>query len=177
MIFNRLRKLNKNQGGFTLLELALAMAIGGIIASAITMTMFQIFDSSSRTSNHMTVVRQVQSAGYWVSNDVQMAQGIAPEPLPDTDGLPLVLNWTKWDGTAHKVTYELQGTDFVRRYHSTGHPDEDMTIAQFVSSVEVGPRPYTGGKITFTVTATLGAGSSAQTETRIYEVTPRPGSS
>jgi prepilin-type N-terminal cleavage/methylation domain-containing protein len=174
MIFQRLRKLNKNQGGFTLIELALAMAIGGIIASAITVTVFQIFDGSSRTSNHMTVVRQVQSAGYWVSSDVQMAQAIELELLPDPDGLPLVLNWIKWDGTEHEVTYELDGTDFVRHYHCTGQPDEDVVVAQFV---EVGPRPYTGGKLTFMVTATLGTGSAAQTESRTYEVTPRPGSS
>jgi prepilin-type N-terminal cleavage/methylation domain-containing protein len=166
----KLSLINKDQKGFTLIELAIAMAISGIIASSVTMTIFQIFDSSSRTSNHMTVVRQVQSAGYWVSSDAQMAQVVTPTPLPDPDGFPLVLNWTEWDGTVHVVTYELQGTDLVR-----DHNGQQDIVAQYIESAEVSPRPYTGGNLIFAVTVTLGTGPSAQTETRTYEVVPRPG--
>jgi prepilin-type N-terminal cleavage/methylation domain-containing protein len=161
--------LKRGQKGFTLIELALAMAIGGIIAAAITMTMFQIVDSSGRTSNHMTAIRQAQSAGYWVTKDVHMAQVISTED--DEDGLPLEVSWTEWDGAEHNVTYELQGTDFVRQ-----HNGEDVIIAQFVESVEVSPRPYPGGELTFTVNVQVGDGAAAQLETRTYEVIPRPGS-
>lgn len=161
--------LKRGQRGFTLIELALAMAIGGIIAGAITMTIFQIVDSSGRTSNHMTAVRQAQSAGYWVTKDVHMAQVISTEE--DEDGLPLEVSWTEWDGTVNEVTYELQGTDFVRDHN--GQPD---VIAQFIESVEVSPRPYTGDKLAFTVNVQVGAGSAVQLETRTYEVIPRPGS-
>jgi prepilin-type N-terminal cleavage/methylation domain-containing protein len=168
MKLSRLNLINRGQKGFTLIELAIAMAIGGIIAASVTMTMFQIIDTSGRTSNHMTVVRQVQSAGYWVSKDVQMAQFITT--TDDADGLPLVLRWTEWDGTSHLVTYELQDTDLVR--DSDGHQD---VIAQFIDSVSVDPRPYTGGKLIFTVTSRLGDGSAEQIEARTYEVIPRPG--
>lgn len=167
----RLGLLNRGRKGFTLIELAIAMAIAGIIAAAVTMTMFQIVDTSGRTSNHMTVVRQVESAGYWFSKDVQMAQVVTPTPLPDPDGLPLILNWTEWDGMAHVVTYELQDAELVRDYD--GQQD---VVAQFIDSVVVEPRPYAGGKVTFTVTARLGDGSAEQIEARIYEVVPRPGS-
>lgn len=160
--------INKGQKGFTLMELMIAMAISGLIAGTITMTIFQIVDSSGRASNHMTVIRQAQSAGYWVSNDVRMAQLITTED--DLDGFPLVLHWTEWNGTVNVVTYTLEGTEIIR-----DHNDEQDVIAQFIESVEVSPRPYLSGKLTFTVTATLGAGSAAQTETRIYEVAPRPG--
>jgi len=150
------------------MELMVAMLISSIICGSVTMTIFQVFDSSGRTSNHMTVVNQVRSAGYWVSSDVQMAQVVTPT---DPDGLPLILSWTEWSGAEHEVTYELQGTDFVR-----DHNGQQDTVAQFID-----PDPantsceYTNGKLTFTVTATLGAGPAAQTETRTYEVTPRPG--
>jgi prepilin-type N-terminal cleavage/methylation domain-containing protein len=164
----RLGLVNRGQKGFTLIELAIAMALGGIIAAAITMTMFQILDSSGRTSNHMTVVRQVQSAGYWVSKDAQMAQAVV---TTGPDGLPLELHWTDWDGTDNTVTYDLQGTDFVRDQNGA-----QEVVAQFIDSISVGPVPYTGGKLTFTVTAKLGGGSAEQTETRTYEVVPRPGS-
>jgi len=162
--------LKRDQKGFTLIELALAMAIGGIIAGAITMTIFQIVDSSGRTSNHMTAIRQAQSAGYWVTKDAQMAQVISTED--DEDGLPLELSWTEWGGAEHEVTYELQGTDFVRQHNG----EEDVIIARFVESVEISPRPYPGGELTFTVNVQVGDGAAMQIETRTYEVIPRPGS-
>ena len=169
MKFPKLNLKNKGQKGFTLIELALAMAIGGMIAGAVTMTIFQVVDSSGRTSNHVTAVRQAQSAGYWVSKDVQMAQVVTTED--DPDGLPLVLNWTEWDGTVNVVTYSLQGTELIRDHNGESNP-----VAQFIESADVSPRPYVGGKLTFTVTVTVGAGSAAQPETRTYEIIPRPGS-
>jgi len=154
------------------MEMAIAMLISGIICGSVTMTIFQVFDSSSRTSNHMTAVRQVQSAGYWVSRDAQMVQQ-APVIVNGGGGEleSITLDWTEWGGTVHVVTYELQGTDLVRE--ENGQQD---VVAQFID-----PDPaktscvYTNGKLTFTVTVTVGAGSAAQIESRTYGVIPRPG--
>jgi len=75
MIFHRLGLINKNQRGVTLMGIIVAVAITGIIAGAATTTIFQVFSGNTRTSNHMTAVKQVQNAGYWISHDAQMAQG------------------------------------------------------------------------------------------------------
>ena len=165
----KLNLINRGQKGFTLIEIAIAIAISGLIASAITMTIFQIVDSSGRASNHMTVVRQAQSAGYWISSDVRMAHVITPSD-PDDDGFPLVLQWTEWDGTVNSITYTLEGNELIRNHN--GAP---TVVAQFIESVDVQPRPYDIGKLTFTVTSSLGDGSAEQSETRIYEIAPRPG--
>lgn len=178
-IFNILRSINKRQLGFTLIELVVAMAISGIICGSVTMTIFQIFDSSGRTSTHMTAVRQVRSAGYWVSHDVLMSQNLVltDEASDDPDGsrLPLTLTWSDWTGNEiHEVTYSIVD-DELRRSDSinSGAPTVDI-VAEFIDPENTGCQ-YSGGKLIFTVTATVGAGSAAQTETRTYEVVPRPG--
>jgi prepilin-type N-terminal cleavage/methylation domain-containing protein len=187
-IFKILRSINRRQLGFTLIELMVAMAISGVITGAVTMTIFQIFDSSGRTSTHMTAVRQVRSAGYWVSHDVLMAQDvvIADESSDDPDGsrFPVTLTWSDWtDNTTHTVVYSIVG-DELQRAHSinSGAPSTGV-MAEFIDSTLDGDGKrktrcdydYTDGKFTLTVTATVGAGSAAQTEARTYEVNPRPG--
>jgi len=202
------------------MELMLAIAITSIIAGSITMTVFQVFISSARTSNHMTVVGQAENAGYWVSRDVQMAQIVAPadEAVDDPDGtrFPLTLTWTDWDSNdVHQVVYTLVdmpsgGLKNLQRSHSINGDTNTDIIAQFIDPdpgktncylykclicdevfaslaeleahfaivhpLEELEGNYESDKLTFTVTATVGTGSQEQSETRVYEAKPRPGS-
>ena len=162
------RLFHKNQMGFTLVELMLAIAITGVITGGITMTIFQVFDANVRTSNHMTAVRQVQNAGYWVSRDAQMAQDIVTGDDPATPGVTefLTLTWTDYNGDGHQVTYTLEGAELWRNYDG-----QRSLVAQHIDPTGT-TCDFAGGKLTFTVTATV----EEQSETRIYEVTPRPDS-
>ena len=63
MIFGRLRMIQRDQRGLTLVELLIAILLAGIVTSGITMTIFQVFNINSRNSNHMIAIRQVQNAG------------------------------------------------------------------------------------------------------------------
>jgi hypothetical protein len=167
-----LKSLNRNQLGITLMELMVAMLISAIITGSITMTIFQVFDSSSRTNSHMTAVTQVRSAGYWMSHDVLMAQDLllAAEP-----GFPLTLTWSDWtDNEVHTVVYSIVD-DELRRSHSinSGLP-ENAVVADFIDPASTSCQ-YTGGTFIFTITSTVGAGSAAQTESRTFEVVPRTG--
>ena len=140
MIFHRLGLLNKNQRGFTLVEMIIVLAIIGIVIGAATMTIIQVINGSSSTSNHMTAVRQVQNAGYWVSRDVQMAQSVAP--ALDPDGFPLTLTWTDRDGYDHQVVYSLVdmpgGLEEIQRQHTCVALGLDVTsiVAEFIDPDE-----------------------------------------
>ena len=173
MMFSRLRSVHKDQAGFTLLEFIMALTISVIIAGTITATIFQVVTSTGRTNNHMIAVRQAQQAGFEVSCDVQQARVVtlADEAVDNPDGtrFPLVLSWTNWDGVSNTVTYTLEGTELWR---DDGERDR---IAEFIN-----PDPaktncdFTDGKLTLTVTASVGSGLQVQDETRIYEIVPRP---
>ena len=174
MIFRKLGLIHKNQIGLTMIELLLAMTISGIVTGAITMTMFQVINGSARTNNHMTTVRQVQSGGYWVSRDANMAQNVATDNL--TGSQILELSWTEWDGTVNTVVYSLEdmasgGLKNLQRSHSI---DGNSFVAQYINPATTSCN-FTDGVLIFTVTATVGSGSQEENETRVYRIVPRPG--
>jgi prepilin-type N-terminal cleavage/methylation domain-containing protein len=169
MRFHKLGRIIKSQKGLTLIELMVALAISGIISGGITMTFYQLVTGGIRASNHMTLVRQVQNAGYWVSDDAQAAQDVDDNPA---GGEFLVLTWTDWDGVVNTVTYTLDGTELWRDdgVHQT-------PVAKFIdpaeTSVEFNDTNGDSIKDTliFKVTAVVG---NSPPETRVYKVVPRP---
>jgi len=187
-----MKKLHKDQRGFTLLELLIAILLTGIITGSISMTILQVFNMNTRTSNHMTAVRQVQHAGFWVSPDVQMAQGVVTGGSP---GVLLTLTWNEGGtGIPHEVIYTLVdmsgGLQILWREHYIdigSGPELDSTtkVAEYIDPTETYCCCDCDGDgdcddncncdakvVIFTVTANVGG----QSETREYEVKPRPGS-
>ena len=169
MTFPAMRLIHKDQRGMTLIELLVALALVGIITGGITMTISQVLTINTRTSNHMVAVRQVQQAGKEVSKDALQAQSLASG---NSSGFFLTMAWIEWEtGASHNVTYTLEDNK-LQRSHSVNGGDPTVTrVAQYID-----PDPYQtscdwdGEWLTFTVTATVGG----QSETRVYEVEPRP---
>jgi len=90
----KLKRLQKGEKGFTLIELVIAIAITGLIGAGITTAILQTFNLSSRTTNHMAAVREVQEAGYWVSLYAYTASDIE---ITGDSGFPLVLRWVDFE--------------------------------------------------------------------------------
>jgi prepilin-type N-terminal cleavage/methylation domain-containing protein len=165
-----MKKLKKGERGFSLVELVIVVALAGLVCTAITATAFQVFTFSTRLSNQMTAVRQVQQAGFWVSPDVMMAEPGKITYNASSEKF-LVLGWTSYNTTEYEVDYILQNGVLSRQHYTkpASVPDYTTVVAEYISSASF--VPY-GSAYTLTVTATVGG----QTETRVYEVRPRVGS-
>ena len=93
--------------GFTFIELIIAVSIMFVVIGAASAAMLQVFRGTERNNDHLTAVRQVQNAGYWISRDAQMAQSMTTDDLTPPNFL--ILNWTEWDTEDdpiyHSATY------------------------------------------------------------------------
>ena len=174
-----MKLIRNNQKGFTLIEILIALGIFGLVAAATSGTVVQIIQSN-RSADHMTALRHVQSAGYWVSHDGVQAQQVTTSAAP---GLPFTLTWTDWDSNAlHAVEYSLQDMsagdlDYLQRQEIVNGQAADPIITivgQYIDPNNTSCEPLdqelsTGETFTFTVTAKM----NQQTETRTYEIKPR----
>ena len=152
------------------------LPIIGIIVAAASGATIQIIQSNA-TSAHMTALRQVQTAGYWVSRDSLQAQSVVTGA---SSGFPLTLSW---GSGAHEVEYSLKNMasgdlKYLERNEivngDAGNPIITMTgqyIDSSQTSCELDDVNYV---LTFTVTASVAGARGLQTETRTYEIQPRP---
>lgn len=164
-----MKKLSKDQSGFSLLELIIVVALTGLITAAITTTVFQVFNMNTRTANRMAAVSQVQQAGKLVSEDVLEAwpNTIIPDP---TGGEFLILTLSAQNAT---VTYTLDDGVLWRSQPVDGGDPIVTRVAEYIDSDPIKTRcDWDGTVLIFRVTAKVGD----ESETREYKIKPRPGS-
>jgi prepilin-type N-terminal cleavage/methylation domain-containing protein len=170
-----MKTVTTGQRGFTLIELIIAIAIAAVITGGITAAVMQVLSINTRASNHMVAVRQVQQAGKEVSKDTLQAQSV--NATTPSQGFPLTLRWVTW-GTndTHEVVYDYESvvplgevTELQRSYSFNDDDPTVTTVAEYIDPYQTS-FVQDGDAFIFTVTATLGT----ESETRIYEIEPRP---
>lgn len=173
-----MKKLRKGQRGVSLVELVIVVALAGLVGAAITATAFQVFTFTTRLSNQMTAIRQVQQAGFWVSPDVMMAKTVTPGGCANC---LLTLNWTDGANNKHGVIYRLVdmsgGLRRLQREHYIGTPlalNSNTTVAEYINSAQTSCVKV-GSALNFTVVFNVTATVGGRNETRVYQVQPRPG--
>lgn len=175
--------MKRSERGFTLIELLVAMAIGTLIAGAAIMAIFQVINVTKSSNDRMTVIRQVQNAGFWISHDTLMAQSVVTGDDPETpeEDEFITLSWTDWkdwedgeDDEVHKIVYTFHDmADGLKKLKRT-HWIDDMVskqtlVAEYIDSTASFFEPEQDNIWKLTIQAHSGT----ETETREYEINPR----
>lgn len=169
-MLQRLRQVNRRQGGFTLLEILVALAITGFIGAGLNTAIIQIMKVNALTNNYVIAVKQVENAAYWISRDVRMAQTVQPG---GGSGFPLNLAWVEWGGTTHQIDYTLQNGQLIRSSSVNATPPVVMMVARHISSnADNTSCQYSNGVFNFKLTASV-SGFRPVSETRLAQVIPR----
>ncbi len=173
--------------GYTLIELLVAITIMVAASGAAGGAIFQVIRNTQHNNDYMTVVRQVQNAGYWISRDAQMARVVtttANLTLP----LFLSLSWTEWDTVGnsiyHSSNYTIEnltevtyGVGTLKRTHrSSAGADEQTLVAQYIyydpsDADSTSNASYESSVLTVQLTALF----EERLETREYKIKLRPG--
>jgi prepilin-type N-terminal cleavage/methylation domain-containing protein len=161
-----MRIMRPRQRGFTLIEMVVAMAVAGIILAAVGYSILQVFNLNTRNTNYMTAVREVQSAGYWVTHDAAMA------PYDRNHTPP----WITANATSLSLRWRDSANKTLWRTYDGGPA---APIAQHITSASFAltQDAIKVSKVTLVVTASVTSRGITGTETRSYEVSPRPGQS
>jgi prepilin-type N-terminal cleavage/methylation domain-containing protein len=171
--------MKQGEKGFTLIELLVAITVMVLIGNAAALATFQVSRGAEQNSDLVTAVGQVQNAGYWISQDTQMAQTVTTENLIAPDFL--ALNWIEEsNGDEYQVVYTLETMPkselkkLFRNQSINGEASIRTLVAQYIN-----PHPektkceFINGTLTLTVTAKVGNGSRTESETRTYQIIPR----
>jgi len=115
------------QKGFTLLEIMVVMAVGGILMTGIVVSIFHVVSATSRSNSQGVALTDVSQAALYLKKDFQMAQstdmGFVEDPVVVLlSSENVTLEWT--DSTTpeseeeqmnHHVTYSLSDNGVLER--------------------------------------------------------------
>ena len=97
-----------NNKGYTLIEVMVVVAILGIIMGVMTMTVNTIYQDFKIGRDDAVALRQVQTVGYWITNDIKRAKTVAT----NVPGVFLSLQCYYWDDGTQTMIDDQQ-VDYI----------------------------------------------------------------
>ena len=164
---------NRNSKGFTVIETVVSLLLISIIGLGAAMANVQVLNQTSRNNDYTTADRQTLNAVHWISRDTHMAQIIDPT---GPSGFPLTMTWIDWDNNQHRVIYDIDGDNKLRRSYSINSDTPlETLIAEYINDdTEMTNCVSDNGVLTLTVTTSMGEGANSINMTKIQEITSRP---
>ena len=104
------------QRGFTLIELLVSLAIGSLVMSGATLTIYQVLTNTARNDNQIIVYDEVNRAALRLKKDLQSRDSANIS----ADSASISLQWidqTFFEGGTpqeHEVSYSLLDTNLMR---------------------------------------------------------------
>jgi len=163
-MLQKLRVIKRNQKGFSLVEILIAIALTAIIGSAVAVTVNQFVNINSRSTNHQIAVSQVQHAVNSISRDAQQAQQVSPASFNLVSGGTLTITWVDWNTNIEtEVVYKVTAKTLTRN---------DVPIA---SNIEIAGGTWDSYErtITFNIQAKVAQPNALPVE-RTFQIRPRP---
>ena len=179
------------QQGFSLIELAVGVAISSFIIGGTFLCLHQMVFMGNDVREDMISTQYVQNTGKWLRQDVLMSQAISPGDNPTTvENETMTLYWVSasykdaQDNDCidnYEVSYYLDGEELRRKeqittkvYNSTGGlietiEEEGITLV----SDDITGFAINSDNVTLALSITSGVGD-AETE-KTYEISPRAG--
>ena len=155
-----------NQKGFTLIEIVLALAVGGMVMTAALLSIYQVVWGSARTNDQVAALTDVNFATLWLKKDLQMAQQTnLDEGAPPQSSVHLTwidsTGWTTANESDHSSNYTLSGTDLIRTYDGT-----TRVVGRYISDIGF---TRSGRVVSVSITAT-GPGVTKRDEPLAFSV-------
>jgi prepilin-type N-terminal cleavage/methylation domain-containing protein len=174
MLSRGLRRLKKNQSGFTIIELSVSLIIIGLICLGATVAIAQIINQTSRNDDFTTASRQALNAVHWISRDAQMSQsinGTAGFPLSEN----LTMSWMEWDNSEHVAIYYLQNNTLRRSYSVDGGTPQITVVAEYINDdAALTNCTAANDTLTIKITSTVGENERVVNFTKEANIVSRP---
>jgi prepilin-type N-terminal cleavage/methylation domain-containing protein len=164
---------HKNQGGFTLLEVAVSLAITSFIALGVAVSSAQVLTQTSKNSDFTTASRNAMNAIFWIGRDGQMAQSFAGAAgFPATADLSMA--WEDWESVSHNITYSIEDGKLYRT-HTIDSESTVSLVAEYINDdSELTYCSSDNGTLSLTITSSVGGGANIVDVTRVRQITARP---
>ena len=169
----QIRKMS-HEGGFSLVEMLIVMAISGLIIAAIFAVITQTISVNAANTSHMEAIKQVENAIHWLDRDSQQAFRNEIVINNPTLNFPLTLTWTKFGtGDKYTVIYTFdEAAGVLQRSQSVNSGTPSLThIANNISSADYS---FNGTILEFELTSQVN-GFKPASESRVLYVMPRVG--
>jgi len=174
--------MRRNEDGYTILEFVVVISLSAMLALAAAVFAFHAIRTSAQNQARLTVLTNVQNAGYWLSRDAVMADDVITDNL--TPPTILIVKWTDWgygtNNTYWSATYSLDDlTDGIgklnRRLQSSGGVDQTTLVAGNVYYDPADPDNSTSVAYqNHTIKFRVATHSGGDIEFRSYETYRRP---